>query len=161
MNKKEFVFSEASWVLMLSVFFVTLIFNGSIAFHIEKAIALPKGPISGLFNILYILVIPVAITRVVAFSKTKITLLNQEIIVHRSSLIGLPIKSDFRLHYSKIKEYAFLEDVNWYWLKLVDTNGKRYRIWKFGWFNNNEYKKFRDRLQNEIRWYNQETNGRD
>jgi hypothetical protein len=155
MSKKEYIFNEASWVLMLGVFFVVLILNAFVAINIQKAIAFQKGAMTGLF-ILFILLIPVLISRVVAFSKTKITLSNREIYVQRSSLIGLPIKSNFKLHYSQIKEYVFQEDIHWYWLKLVDINGKKYRIWKFAWFNNAEFKKFRDRLGNEIRWYNQE-----
>ena len=156
MSKKEYIFYEASWVLMLGVFFGTLILNTFIAINIQKAITFPKGAITGLLIISFILLIPILVSRIVAFSKTKVTLSNKEILVHRTSMIGLPIKADFKLHYSQIKEYVFQEDMYWYWLKIIDINGKKYRIWKFAIFNNVQYKKFRDRLDNEIRWYNQE-----
>ncbi len=156
MSKKEYIFNEASWILMLGVFFGTLILNTFIAINIQKAISFPKGAMTGLLIVSFILLIPILVSRIVAFSKTKITLSNKEILVHRTSMIGLPIKTDFKLHYSQIKEYVFQEDTNWYWLKIVDINGKKYRIWKFAWFNNAEFKNFRDRLNNEIRWYNQE-----
>ncbi len=151
MNKREYIFNEASWVLMIGVFIGTLILNT----FIVKSITFPKGTMTGIFIVSFILFIPLLISRVVAFSKTKVTLTEKEIIVQRTSVIGLPIKADFKLHYSQIKEYVFQEDMNWYWLKLVDINGKKYRIWKFAIFNNVQYKKFRDRLDNEIRWYNQ------
>jgi hypothetical protein len=156
MSKKEYIFNETSWILMLGVFFVTLILNMIVIRNIGKIIIFPKGIVTGLLIFLFILLIPVLVTRIVAFSRTKIILANKEIIVQRSSLIGLPIKSDFRLHYSKIKEYVFNEDTNWYWLKLVDTNGNKYRIWKIALFGNKQFKKFKDRLSNEIMWYNQE-----
>jgi|BioPla2DNA2_1021312.scaffolds.fasta_scaffold12959_2 hypothetical protein len=157
MNKREYIFNEASWVLMIGVFIGTLILNT----FIVKSITYPKGTMTGIFIVSFILFIPLLISRIVAFSKTKVTLTKKEIIVQRTSMIGLPIKADFKLHYSQIKQYVFQEDMNWYWLKLVDINGKKYRIWKFAIFNNVQYKKFRDRLDNEIRWYNQKIENSD
>ena len=157
MNKRKYIFNEASWVLMIGVFIGTLILNT----FIVKSITFPKGTMTGIFIVSFILFIPLLISRIVAFSKTKVTLTEKEIIVQRTSMIGLPIKADFKLHYSQIKKYVFQEDMNWYWLKLVDINGKKYRIWKFAIFNNVQYKKFRDRLDNEIRWYNQKIENSD
>ena len=157
MNKREYIFNEASWILMVGVFIGTLILNT----FIVKSITFPKGTMTGIFIVSFILFIPLLISRIVAFSKTKVTLTEKEIIVQRTSVIGLPIKADFKLHYSQIKEYVFQEDMNWYWLKLVDINGKKYRIWKFAIFNNVQYKKFRDRFDNEIRWYNQQIENSD
>jgi hypothetical protein len=142
---------------MIGVFIGTLILNT----FIVKSITYPKGTMTGIFIVSFILFIPLLISRIVAFSKTKVTLTKKEIIVQRTSMIGLPIKADFKLHYSQIKQYVFQEDMNWYWLKLVDINGKKYRIWKFAIFNNVQYKKFRDRLDNEIRWYNQKIENSD
>jgi hypothetical protein len=90
MNKKEIIFYETSLLLMLGVFFGPLILNSFIAFNIQKTFTLPKGAITGLLFLSYILFIPIVFSRVVEFSKTKITLSNQELIVHRSSLIGVP-----------------------------------------------------------------------
>ncbi len=161
MSKKEYIFNEASWILMIGVFFTTLILNTFIAINIQKAITFPKGATTGFLIVSFILLIPILVSRIVAFSKTKIILSDRELIVHRTSLIGLRIKADFKLHYSQIKEYVFQEDMYWYWLKILDINGKKYRIWKFALFNNVQYKKFRDRLDNEIRWYNQEIENSD
>ncbi|MGZ2371655.1 hypothetical protein ACXR6G_17885 [Ancylomarina sp. YFZ004] len=157
MDIKEYRFLEASWILVISVFISTMILNAFVAFKIQETYELSNGPISGIAIVIYILLVPVLVSRILAFSKTTIRINKREIHVYRSSMIGLPIKSNFKLHYSQIKEYVFQEDLNWYWLKLVDVSNNKYRIWKLELFNNKEYKNFRDRLNNEIRWYNEET----
>jgi len=153
---KEYRFLEASWILMIAVFIITVILNSYLAFKLQEAFEVLQGSSAGLAIVIYIILVPVLTSRLLAFSNTTILLNESEIHVCRSSIIGLPIKSDFKLHYSQIKEYVFQEDINWYWIKLVDKNGRKYRIWRFALFDNAEYKKCRDSLHNEIRRYNEE-----
>jgi len=75
-------------------------------------------------------------SRFIAFSKTKVTLNKQEISVNRNSIVGLTIKPNFILPYSEIYQHSFNSDMHWYWLKIINKNGKVYRIWRFIWINN-------------------------
>lgn len=155
---RQYKFVEASWVLMIFTFIGIMILNTILVFKIQKALDLPKNGITGISVIILIFLVPILVSRLVSFSKTTVTLNKKEIQVNRSSLIGLPIKTDFLLPYSQIKSYVFQDDQNWYWLKIVDSKGKVYRIWKFGWFKTKEFKAFRDLLSNEIKLFNQEMN---
>ena len=141
---------------MVFIFIGVMILNAILVFNMQKALDLPKNGITGIFIVALIFLVPILVSRLISFSKTTVTLNTKEIHVKRSSLIGLPIKSDFELHYSQIDSYVFQDDQNWNWLKIKDSNGKVYRIWKLGWFKNKEFKAFRDRLTNEIKWFNQE-----
>lgn len=152
---RQYKFLEASWLLLIFTFPGIMISNALLVFKIQKTLDLPKNGITGILIIVLILLVPILISRLISFSQTTVTLNKQEIQVKRSSLIGFPMKSDFHIHYSQIDSYVFQDDRNWYWLKLKDSNGKVYRIWKFGWMNNKEFLDFRDRLTNEINWFNQ------
>lgn len=153
---RQYRFLEASWVLMVSTFIGVMILNTILVFKIQKTLDLPKNGIIGIIVVALIFLVPILVSRLISFSKTTVTLNKKVIQVKRSSLIGMPIKSDFELHYSQIDSYVFQDDKNWFWLKIKDLNGKIYRIWKFGWFKNKEFKAFRDRLTNEINWFNKE-----
>ncbi|MBN2747212.1 MAG: hypothetical protein JXR34_10845 [Bacteroidales bacterium] len=146
----EYIFQETSWIVMLSVFFLVLTIDSIILgkLTIENEVFL-MIIIPTLFFIL-----PALITRIVAFNKTTIHLLNNEIHVSRSSIVRAPIKPSFQLHFSQIKSYVFQEDNNWYWLKLVDTNGKVYRIWKLAYYRNSNFKEFKNYFEQEIKRYN-------
>ena len=153
---REYRFLEASWVLMVFTFIGIMIFNAILVFKIQKALDIPKNGFTGVIVSALIFLVPILVSRLISFSRTTVTLNKKELKVKRSSLIGLPIKSDLELQYSQIDSYVFQDDQNWYWLKIKDLNGKVYRIWKFGWFKNKEFKAFRDRLTNEIKWFNQD-----
>ena len=153
---RQYRFIETSWVLMVFSFIGAMIINAILVFKIQKTLDLPKNGFTGISVVALIFLVPILISRLISFSKTTVTLNKKKIKVKRSSLIGLPIKSDFELHYSQIDSYVFQDDQNWYWLKIKDLNGKVYRIWKFGWSKNKEFKAFRDRLTIEIKWFNQE-----
>lgn len=155
-EQSEFKFLEASWILMISTFIGSMLFCMFLIVKMQKAIDIPKNPFIGIPVVALVLGVPVLISRLVSFSKTTVILNKKEIKIKRNSLIGLPIKPDFQLPYSQIQSFVFLSDQNWYWLKMKASNGKVYRIWKFAHFNNIEFKDFRDRFSNELRWYNQE-----
>ncbi|HTO14466.1 MAG TPA: hypothetical protein VLZ83_01785 [Edaphocola sp.] len=153
---RQYRFLEASWVLMIFAFIGVMILNAILVIKIQKTLDLPKNGFIGIIIITLIFLVPILVSRLISFSKTTVTLNKKEIQVKRSSLIGMPIKSDFELHYSQIDSYVFQDDQNWHWLKIKDLNGKVYRIWKFGWFKNKEFNAFRDQLTNEINWFNKE-----
>ena len=153
---RQYRFLEASWILMVFTFIGVMILNAILVFKIQKNLDLPKNGFVGIIVVALILLVPILVSRLFSFSKTTVTLNKKVIQVNRSSLIGMPIKSDFELHYSQIDSYVFQDDQNWYWLKIKDLNGKVYRIWKFGWSKNKEFKAFRDRLTYEINWFNKE-----
>jgi hypothetical protein len=153
---RQYRFLETSWVLMVSTFIGVMILNAILVFKIQKTLDLPKNGIFGIIVVALIFLVPILVSRLISFSKTTVTHNKKVIQVKRSSLIGMPIKSDFELHYSQIDSYVFQDDKNWFWLKIKDLNGNIYRIWKFGWFKNKEFKEFRDRLTNEINWFNKE-----
>lgn len=160
-EKRQYKFLEASWVLMVFTFIGVAILNAILVFKMQKALDLPKGEITGIFVAALILLVPILVSRLVSFSNTTVTLNKKEIQVNRSSLIGLPIKPDFHLPYSQIDSFVFQEDLNWYWLKIKDSKGRIYRVWKLGWIKNKEFKDFRDRLTNEISWFNKEMTNAD
>jgi hypothetical protein len=153
---REYRFIEVSWVLVVFTFIGVMILNAILVFKVEKALDLPKNGFIGIIIVALIFLVPILASIIISLSKTIVTLDKKKIQVKRSWLIGLPIKSDFELHYSQINSYVFQDDQNWYWLKIKDLNGKIYRIWIFGWFENKEFMAFRDRLTNEIKWFNQE-----
>ena len=155
-DQRQYKFLEASWILMVFTFIGFLILNAFIVFKVQKTFDIPKNAFIGISMAALILIVPVLISRLVSFSKTTVTLDKKQIKVKRSSIIGIPIKSDFQLPYSQIQSYVFQNDQNWYWLKIKDSKGKVHRIWKFAHFKNKEFKAFRDRLTNEINWFNQE-----
>lgn len=152
---RQYKFVEASWPLMIFTFIGIMILNAVLVFEMLNALDLPKNGITGISVVALIFLVPILFSRLVSFSKTTVTLNKEEIQVNRRSLIGLPIKTDFLLPYSQISSYVFQDDQNWYWLKIEDSKGKVYRIWKFGWFKNKEFKAFKNRLINEINWFNQ------
>jgi hypothetical protein len=155
-DTRQYKFLEVSWILMVFTFIGVMILNAIFVIKMQKALDIPKNGIPGISVVALIFFVPILVSRLISFSKTTVTLNKKEIQVKRSSLIGLPIKSDFHLHYSQVDSYVFQDDQNWYWLKIKDSNEKVYRIWKFGWFKNKEFKAFRNRLTNEIKWFNQE-----
>lgn len=154
-ESKQYNFLEASWTLMIVTFIGVLIINAILVFKIQRELDIPKNGMIGISITVLLFLVPILVSRLLSFSKTTVTLNKKEIEIKRRSIIGLPIKSDIHLQYSQIDSYVFQYDRNWHWLKIVDTNGKVYRIWKLGWFNNTEFKAFRDRLSNEINWFNQ------
>ncbi|HET8809510.1 MAG TPA: hypothetical protein VFM65_04510 [Flavobacteriaceae bacterium] len=160
-EQKQYKFLEASWILMLITFICGMILNIILVSKIPNYIEIPKNGITGISAVILIFIVPIVLSRVVSFSKTTVTLNKKEIQVNRSSIIGLPIKPDLILPYSQISSYVFQNDQNWYWLKIKDSNGKVYRIWKFAHYKNKEFRAFRDRLTNEINWFNQENTNTD
>lgn len=156
-EQRQYKFLEASWILMISTFIGSMVLNLFLIVKIGKALDLPKNGFTEITKLALIILAPVLVSRLVSFNKTTITLNKKEIKINRNSPIGLPFKSDIILPYSKIHEYIFQEDQNWYWLKILDVDGNVYRIWKLSLLNNKEFKAFRDRFINEISWYNQES----
>ena len=156
-EQRQYKFIEASWVLMLVSFIGIMILNAIMIFKLLNYFEIPKNGATGIFVIILIFIVPILLSRILSFSRTTVTLNQKEIKVKRHSIIGLSIKSDFTLPYSQIDSFVFQDDQNWYWLKIKDSKGKVYRIWKFAHFKNKEFKAFRDRLTNEINWFNQET----
>jgi len=155
-EQKQYRFLEASWIIMLVSFIGIMILNAILIFKLQNYFEIPKNGAAGIFVIILVFIVPILLSRILSFSKTTVTLNQKEIRVNRHSIVGLPIKHDFALHYSQIDSYVFQDDQNWYWLKIKDTTGKIYRIWKFAHFKNKEFKAFRDRLTNEINRFNQE-----
>ncbi|HLV37921.1 hypothetical protein [Xanthomarina sp.] len=141
---------------MIFTFIGVLILNAIIVSKVQRILALSKGGIISISAIVLIFLVSILVSRLVSFSKTTVTLNKKEMQVNRSFLFGLPIKSNFLLPYSQINTYVFQDDQNWYWLKIKDSKGKAYRIWKFGWFKKKEFKAFKDQLTYEINWFNQE-----
>ncbi|WP_375238673.1 hypothetical protein [Aurantibacter sp.] len=111
---REYSFLETSWISMVFTFIGVIILNTILVFKIQKALDIPKNGFIGIIIIALIFLVPILISRLVSFNKTTVILNKKEIKVKRSSLIGLPIKSNLELHYSQIDSYLFQDDQNWY-----------------------------------------------
>jgi hypothetical protein len=153
MKTQEHTFLEASWILMILTFIGVMALNLYASVQILKDT--PKNELTGIFTVVVAFIVPIVVSRLLSFGRTTVTLTENAIKVKRSAVLSL-IKSDINLPYSKVRKYVFQNDQNWIWLKIVDTDGKVYRIWRLAYFKTEEFRAFQESFENQITLYNQQ-----
>ena len=159
MKSKEYTFLEASWpiwVTLLIISFPVFVGMGVKIMNSDSNVLPPYLLI--VLGLLLIITGPILVLRIFAINRTTIYLRNNEMSVYRISLINIPIKANFKLNYSEIEEFRFREDQNWYWLKITDIRGKKYRIFNSFWTRNKQFKEFESGFSSEMElFYNSKT----